>query len=375
MHRLALLCIACCLYTTLGCRAKAAADYLEMMMVRLALIVIAAALNFATPAPAAQTAPASFVPNPNAIDIPPWFRETFLDFREDLRDAAGANKRLMVYFGQDGCPYCRELMRVNFSQKDIVAKTRRDFDAIALNIWGDREVTWTDGRVLSEKNFAAFLKVQFTPTLLFFDEKGKVVLRLNGYYPPHKFRAALDYVTGKHENKTEFADYLQRNAESADSGVLHEQPFFRKPPFNMDRSQKNEVKPLVVLFEQQHCAACDEVHTQSFKDPTTLALAGKFDVVRLELFGRQRIVTPGGQSLTEEQWARQLKVAYTPTLVFFDTGGKEVFRIDAYLKPFHFASSFDYVASGAYRTQPSFQRFIQGRAEKIREHGGKINLW
>jgi thioredoxin-related protein len=344
-------------------------------MLRLTLLALAVILNCANPASAAQPLPTSSDPSQSAIDIPPWFKETFLDFREDLRDAAGAKKRLMVYFGQDGCPYCRELMRVNFSQKDIADKTRRHFDAIALNIWGDREVTWTDGRVRSEKEFAAFLKVQFTPTLLFLDEKGKVALRLNGYYPPHKFRAALDYVSGKHEDDTSFTDYLRRNAGEADSGVLHEQPFFLKPPFNLERSQKPAAKPLVVLFEQQHCAACDEMHAKSFTDRATLALAGKFDVVRLELFGKKPVVTPDGKSMSEEQWARQLKVAYTPSLVFFDTRGKEVFRIEAYLKPFHFASGFDYVASGAYRSQPSFQRFIRERAEKIRERGGKVNLW
>lgn len=112
----------------------------------------------------------------------------------------------MVYFGQDGCPYCARLMSVNFSQKDIVSKTRKHFNAVAINMWGDREVTWTDGTVRSEKAFAAFMKVQFTPTILFFDEHGGVALRLNGYYPPHKFRAALDFVAGRHEGKVAFAD-------------------------------------------------------------------------------------------------------------------------------------------------------------------------
>lgn len=345
-------------------------------MLRTYLIVIAAVLTQAIPValPAAQPA-AEFNPSLHAIDIPPWFRETFLDFREDIREAAKANKRLMVYFGQDGCPYCRELMRVNFSQKDIVDTTRRHFDAVALNIWGDREVTWLDGRPRSEKALAAFLKVQFTPTLLFFDEKGGIVLRLNGYYPPHKFRAALDYVAGRMENKTAFASYLQKHAPEADSGKLHDQPFFAKPPFNLDRSRKAAGKPLVVLFEQKHCAACDEMHAQGFKDKNALALLAKFDVVRLELFGKQPVVTPGGKRLNEEEWAQELKVAYTPTMVFFDARGKEVFRIDAYLKPFHLASSLDYVASGAYRNQPSFQRFIQGRAEKIRERGGMVDIW
>ncbi|TMH62448.1 MAG: thioredoxin, partial [Betaproteobacteria bacterium] len=52
---------------------------------------------------------------PYAFDIPPWFASTFLDFREDIGDAAREGRRLLVYFGQDGCPYCKQLMMTNFS--------------------------------------------------------------------------------------------------------------------------------------------------------------------------------------------------------------------------------------------------------------------
>ena len=159
-----------------------------------------AALSFAwrlrSPSARPVTAAAQ-APSTHAIDIPPWFAETFLDFRDDVRDAAKDDKRLMVYFGQDGCPYCTQLMTTNFSQQRIVEKTRRHFVAIALNIWGDREVTWVDGRTMSEKALARALKVQFTPTLLFLDERGAIVARVNGYYPPHRFEAALDYVAGQ----------------------------------------------------------------------------------------------------------------------------------------------------------------------------------
>jgi len=61
---------------------------------------------------------------PRTIEIPPWFSETFLDLREDVRDAAKAGKRLLLYFGQDGCPYCKALMQANFTQPRIVQKTR-----------------------------------------------------------------------------------------------------------------------------------------------------------------------------------------------------------------------------------------------------------
>jgi len=312
---------------------------------------------------------------PHAIDIPPWFRETFLDFREDVREAAQDGKRLLVYFGQDGCPYCRELMRVNFSQKELADKTRRHFNAVAINIWGDREVTWMDGKVMTEKAFAGFLKVQFTPTLLFFDEKGRVALRVNGYYPPHRLNAALDYVAGRHESRTAFADYLQKNTREAASGRLNEQPFFLKPPLNLDRKPGLATRPLVVLFEQKQCVACDELHRTGFKEPSVQSLITRFDVARLELFGAEELVTPLGKPTTAELWARELKVAYTPTIVFFDSNGREAFRVEAYLRPFHLASSLEYVASGAYRSEPSFQRYVQARAERIRAAGGRADLW
>ena len=325
--------------------------------------------------PAAAAGASSFNPSPRAIEIPSWFRETFLDFREDAREAAKEGKRLLVYFGQDGCPYCNELMRVNFSQKDLADRARRHFTAVAINIWGDREVTWVDGRAMSEKALAAVLKVQFTPTLLFLDEKGAIVLRLNGYYPPHKLAAALDYVAGRHERKTAFADYLARHAGEPASGRLHDQPFFMKPPLDLSGTRRKAARPLAVLFEQKVCAACDELHRAGFDNAEVRRAVARVDVARLELFGTDRLVTPQGRSGIAADWARELKVAYTPTIVFFDPAGAEIFRVEAYVRPFHLASSFEYVASGAYRTEPSFQRYLQARAEKIRASGGRVDLW
>lgn len=344
-----------------------------MRHLHLLLVAVALGLPAFRHADAAPTR--NFDPSPHAIDIPSWFQETFLDLPEDIREAARAGKRVMVYFGQDGCPYCRELMRTNFSDKRIADKTRRQFVPIAMNIWGDRDVRGTDGRQYTEKTFAALLRIQFTPTLVFFDEKGNVALRLNGYYPPHKFSAALDYVATRQEGKTAFAEYLQRHAAEPASGKLHAQPFFVREPYDLDRSRRTATRPLAVVFEQTHCAACDEMHASGFKDRSVQKLMSGFEVVRLDLFGSRPVVTPAGKRLNEEAWGRELKVAYTPTIVFFDSRGAEVFRVEAYLRPFHFASSFDYVASGAYLKQPNFQRYLQARAEAIRAKGGKVELW
>jgi thioredoxin-related protein len=74
-------------------------------------------------------------------------------------------------------------------------------------------------------------------------------------------------------------------------------------------------------------------------------------------------------------WAKSLNIGYVPTLVLFDTSGREVFRIDAYVRPFHLAGALEYVSSGAYRSEPSFQRFLQSKTESLLKRGTAVDLW
>lgn len=312
-------------------------------------------------------------PSPHAIDVPRWFATTFLDFREDVDDAARDGKRLLVYFGQDGCPYCVKLMAVNFSQQAIVDKTRRHFVATALNLWGDREVKWIDGRTMREKDLARLLDVQFTPTILIFDESGEPIVRLDGYYPPNRFEAVLDYAAGKRERSEPLADYLRAHAKEPASPVLHDEPFFVPPPHDLRRTSGG--KPLAVIFETVDCAACDELHREAFRREAVMAQVRRFDVARFSLAAATPLTTPGGRTTSAREWARELRVQYTPSVVFFDASGEEVFRIGAYLRPFHLANAFRYVADGGYRAEPSFQRYLQARADEMRSRGEPVELW
>ena len=81
-------------------------------------------------APSAQT-PAPGVVNPGAHEQPDWFKQSFLDLREDVGEARAADKRLMVYFYQDGCPYCARLLCDNIGQRRIGEATQRYFDVVA----------------------------------------------------------------------------------------------------------------------------------------------------------------------------------------------------------------------------------------------------
>lgn len=304
-----------------------------------------------------------------AQEPPGWFSESLLDLRDEVTEARAQGKRVMLYFGQDGCPYCKRLMDVNFRQASIATKAQRDLVALALNIWGDREVTWTDGSVTTEKRLAAQLKVQFTPTLIFLDERGGIALRVNGYYPPHHFEAALDHVAGRISRQA----YFERLRSEPASPTLHVQPFFVAPPYDLRR--RAEGKPLAVLFETPFCAQCDEMHSVAFRRQEVLEQVAKYDFVRLPLVAEEPITAPDGKKTSAAAWARALRVGYVPTLVLFDARGREVFRSEAYLRPFHIAGALDYVSSGAYTREPSFQRFLQAKAERMRSRGEPVDLW
>jgi len=61
-------------------------------------------------------------------------------------------------------------------------------------------------------------------------------------------------------------------------------------------------------------------------------------------------------------------------MIFFNKKGEEVMRIDTQMRTFHVQSIFDYVLSGAYKTEKNFQRYISDRAEKIREAGIDVDI-
>ncbi|MFZ5576096.1 MAG: thioredoxin family protein [Pseudomonadota bacterium] len=312
-----------------------------------------------------------------AAEYPAWFKESFLVLRDDVKEAAQANKRVLLLFNQDNCPYCSALVERNLSQREIEATMRGNFDVIALNIWGDREVVGLDGKPYTEKTYAAALKVQFTPSLLFLDESGGIVLRLNGYVPPQRMQAALDWVAGRMEKKTAFRDFVaerEKDAPRQGSGEMIAQDFFLKNVTDLRRAGPNP-KPLAVFFEQKDCPDCEVLHRRVIADPDVKQALAKFDNVRFDMWSRDTITTPGGKRLAVRDWVRELGVNFAPGIVLFNSAGKEVIRWESSFRVFHTMGMFDYVSSGDYQKEPSFQRYLASVTEHIREQGRDVNIY
>jgi len=166
---------------------------------------------------ATTTMPASAATAPQEVPAPSWFKPSFLDFRDDVREAATAKKHLMIYVSLNGCPWCKRLVEVNFRDKTIVERMQKNFEAIEINILGSSETVWLDGARATEKELATRLKIRTAPTLMFLDERGAVVLQLNGYYEPQRFLLALDYVNNRdYRAQPDFQAYLKSRGLAAD---------------------------------------------------------------------------------------------------------------------------------------------------------------
>ncbi len=170
---------------------------------------------------AGNAAFAELVLRDDGLHDQPFFLNSFLEMGADLQDAADEGKGLIVIFEQRGCPYCRELHRVNFERPEIVEYMTTHFNILQLDLWGARTVLDFDGEELEERDLARKWFVNFTPTILFFapsnagatDIRDAEVFRMPGYFKPFHFMSGLEYVASGAFDGQPFQRYLQDKFE------------------------------------------------------------------------------------------------------------------------------------------------------------------
>jgi len=336
--------------------------------------ILVISLSFSSKLPSKEQPTGKFLGAINT-KYPGWFKDSFLELAEDLDETNAAGKRLILFFYQDGCPYCNAMIEKNFSQKNIRDKIQKNFEVIALHLRGDREITYFNDQQYSEKELAKALKIQFTPTLLFYDEKANVIQRLNGYHPPARFSVELDYIALHKEKEITARDYLKKNYHSKQSNKnLFSQDFFTDPPFDLVKWKKSSTQPLAVFFEQKDCPDCEKLHKHVLSDPDTRKIISQFKVIQLDMWSNTPITNPFGKQKTAKEWAKELNINFAPSIILFNLEGKEIIRLEAEFKIFHTQTIFNYVLSEKYKTESDFQRYLTDRSNALRKKGIDVDI-
>ena len=221
---------------------------------------------------------------------PDWFKESFLEIAEDVAEAAEADKHVLLFFHLSGCPYCYKMVEENFKHSDYTEFLQEHFDVIAINIRGDREVIFNEEVSLTEKELARHLKVRYTPTVLFLDGDNRPVLRLNGYRSVADFKTRAGFPSTAKLTGGQTYPTLSKRESTAPSTPCAITPNFTAA----DDLSALEGKPLLVLFEDRTCTACDALHDGVLALPETRAIMDRFTAVRLDALSERSIIDPTG---------------------------------------------------------------------------------
>ena len=288
---------------------------------------------------------------------PDWFKLSLGNLGDELDEAKKSGKRgIITYFGQKRCAYCEQFFKTSLADTDIQNYLRKHYDLFAFDIWGIDEIIDTDGKKYTERELSIHYKANFTPSLVFYDADGTPVFRLRGFYPPYKFRAALQYVTEEFYKEETFADYFARAnpGEYFLLGGLNERDFFLAEPYDLAALQK-ENKPIAVFFEQGNCHACDLLHSGPLTQDLSIQEIQKMNIIQLNMWADTAVTTPQGKKTTAKDWARSLDIFYTPSIVFFEPDGKEIIRVDSVTHFYRLWGVLDYVNKQGYKQSKDYQ--------------------
>lgn len=306
------------------------------------------------------------------VVYPGWFKSSLYDLQGDIQDAREAGKSgIMVFFSTKTCSYCKAIIETTFQQADIVKKLRANYDVIGMEVLSDMEVVDTSGKSLWAKDFAVQEKAKFTPTMIFYDNAGKVLLRLVGYQSPEKFRGVLNYLEGRHYTQGKLGDYLNSaNKVSVNTAES-------KPVTDLSRN-KPAKKPLLVVFEYADCSKCRQLRNM-LNAPVMQSYTKRLDIVQLDSGDTMSLLTlPDGSHSNSAAWYTQLDLIHRPAMVFFNEQGREILRVDTdilidpYGKPVpdddpnildNVRARLQFVLDKGYITLPQFQRW---RAQQAR---------
>lgn len=299
---------------------------------------------------------------------PEWFKESFLDIGEDVEEAAEEGKHVILFMHLNGCPYCNKMSEENFKRSPDTAFIQDNFDVIAINIKGDREIAFNEDLTLSEKALADLVQVNYTPTTVFLNQENQVVLKLNGYRSVEKFGQALRYVQQKRYTEMKLADYIEQQS------VPERYQLQDHPLFASITDLSSVEGPLAVLFEDSGCDACDALHRGHLKNPAIVQVMESMTVVRLDANSTAPITDVAGRATTAKAYARQLGLTYRPGIVLFDKG-VEIRRIDGLLYSYHFEEVMRYVAERHYEQYPAdFYQYLGVRTDQLLNQGVDIDL-
>ncbi|HFC92048.1 MAG TPA: hypothetical protein ENJ51_04470 [Leucothrix mucor] len=308
------------------------------------------------------------------VVYPEWFKESFLDFREDSAEAAESGKHLLLFFHVAGCPYCKKMLDDNFIAGENSKTVQENFDAIEIDLKGSKEIAFNEKMTVSESDLGKVLAVHYTPTILFMDAENKVVARLNGYRSPREFKQVLNFVKDKAYKTMDLASYRQKHVTDSVYTLKDDSRYLpAKQATNLQKLAQQD-KPLMLLFEDKSCDECERFHKEILDLEATTEILKKYNLVRLDALSDAELIDIKGNKTTAKKWLAKRNISYRPA-VFLYSEGKEIEKVTGLLKSFHFQQLLKFVAEKQYTKFDTWIGYVGEQSNKILKSGKDIDIW
>jgi thioredoxin-related protein len=303
----------------------------------------------------------------NLHSFPEWFDDSpFLDLEEAISEGSNEGKKgLMILFTTQGCSYCEQFIRDSLGDPKIAALVQEKFSSLGLEIFDDAEMVTPTGETMAVKHFAKKEGVGFAPTLLFYDNQGKRVLRQVGYQAPQRFLHLMDYVAENHYQSQNLRDFIisKQVKNPTAYAKLRSDKLFDEPPYALDRSHFDASEPLMVLFEKKGCNECEDFHRNVMQLKHVRETLNNFQIVRMDVDDEKTpVLLPNGKFTTPSSWFTQTSFSRLPALMFFDEKGKQALKTDALVRDDRMMNSLNYMLEKAHLKNWTYQQFARSKA-------------
>ncbi len=250
-----------------------------------------------------------------------FFVQSFGDLPEELAEARQSGKLgLLLFFEQEGCPYCERMLRTVLNQPEVQDWYRARFVPIAIDINGSVELTDVDGVTLPSKVIAEHRRVTTTPVISFIDLQGsEVYRRVSAVNSVDEFLLMGRYVAEGHYQDTSWRDFSGREMQT-------DEPEDEIPEVQDFREEAAQLAPegrmLLLAVTRQGCAYCARLRREVLSPMLRSGdYRGRVVIRQMMMEPDTPVIDFAGKLTSTAQLASAYGVTIAPTVLLLDEYG------------------------------------------------------
>jgi thioredoxin-related protein len=112
------------------------------------------------------------------------------------RSRIPGERPLVVFFEQGDCHAC-DVLHGEALRESAIYRSFEELDSVQLDMWSDTPVVTPAGERITARKWAEKLGLFYAPSIVFFDEKGGEILRVDSVVRFFRLRNVLNYIKSK----------------------------------------------------------------------------------------------------------------------------------------------------------------------------------